>query len=101
MKKLSRKELGKIVREERTRVLQEQPRGGLVEEARMLADLDDIISQIEAVEKELYGLEDPQDPGAPFGEMLGKELRAQILRLNAHHDDMETHFNAAEFGRGI
>ncbi len=111
--KVSKKQLRRIIREEKSRLLSEQPISGaqadqmaaaqkaandVKKQADMMADLDSIASAIEEIAAGMYGLEDPGDPGAAAGieagDALGHDLEMQIERLTTFHRQMEDYFIA-------
>ena len=105
--KVSKRQLRRIIREEKSRLLSEQPISGaqadqmagaqkaatdVKKQADMMAELDDIAVRIEDVAKEMYGLEAPN--AVVVGDDLARDLEMQIERLNMFHDQMETYFTA-------
>ena len=87
--KISKRQLRRIIKEEKTKMLNE------AEEHVVLSAWDQAIGKVEAVEKELYGLEDPANVGEvpPFGDALGKQLAAAIMELNQAYEALELHFD--------
>ena len=113
--KVSKRQLRRIIREEKSRLLSEQPISGaqadqmaaaqkaandVKKQAGMMAELDDIAVRIEEVAKEMYGLEDPagasQGAAAALGagDDLARDLEMQIERLNVFYTSMEDYFTA-------
>jgi hypothetical protein len=93
--KVSKRQLRRIIREEKDRLLSEQPMAAqdVPRQAGMMAELDDIAVGIEAVADGMWGLEDPGDPGRAAGDDMAGELELQIERLTAFHRQMEAYFN--------
>ena len=87
--KASRRQLRRLIKEEKAKLLNE------VEQHVVLSAWDQAIRKVEAVEKEIYGLEDPHNVGEipPFGDMLGKQLAAAIVELNQAFEALELHFD--------
>jgi|TARA_R110000824_G_scaffold238937_1_gene427624 hypothetical protein len=87
--KITKRQLRSIIKEEKKNLLCE------VEQHVVLSAWDQAIGKVEAVEKELYGLEDPANVGEvpPFGDALGKQLAAAIMELNQAFEALELHFD--------
>ena len=87
--KITKRQLKTIIKEEKAKMLNEN------EEHIVLSAWDQAIGKVEAVEKELYGLEDPANVGEvpPFGDALGKQLAAAIMELNQAFEALELHFD--------
>ena len=87
--KVSRQQLGRLIKEEKARLLNE------AEQHVVLSAWDQAIGKVEAVEKELYGLEDPHNVGEmpPFGDLMGRQLAAAIVELNQAYKALELHFD--------
>ena len=113
--KVSKRQLKRIIKEEKRKLLSEQPISGeqavqmqaaqeaasnVKKQADMMAELDDIAVRIEEVAKEMYGLEDPagaaQGAAAALeaGDDLARDLERQIERLNVFYTSMEDYFTA-------
>ena len=73
--KISKSQLRQIIKEEKVKLLTE------ADEVVLLSALDQAISRVEAVEKEVYGLVDPGEPPGtePMGDDLGGTLAIAIL----------------------
>ena len=86
---ITKRQLKRIIKEEKTKLLNE------AEQHVVLSAWDQAIGNVEAVEKELYGLTDPgARPGElPFGDELGKQLAAAIVELNQAYEALELHFD--------
>jgi hypothetical protein len=87
--KITKRQLRRIIKEEKKNILNE------AEQHVLLSAWDQAIGKVEAVEKELYGLEDPHSIGemTPFGDVLGKQLAAAITELNQAYGALELHFD--------
>jgi len=87
--KITKRQLRRIIKEEKGKVLSE------VDQHVVLSAWDQAIGKVEAVEKDLYGLEDPHNVGEvpPFGDALGKQLSAAVLELNQAFRALELHFD--------
>ena len=87
--KISKRQLRQIIKEEKTKLLTE------ADEVVLLSALDQAISRVEAVEKEVYGLVDPGEPPGtePMGDDLGGSLAIAIQELNQAYKAIELHFD--------
>ena len=87
--KITKRQLRKVIKEEKRSLLCE------AEQHVILSAWDQAIMNVEAVEKELYGLEDPYNVGEvpPFGDVLGEQLAAAIKELNQAYKALELHFD--------
>ena len=87
--KITKTGLRTLIKEERTKLLSE------ADQTVILSAWDQAIVNVEAVEKELYGLVDPgAAPGeVPFGDELGKQLEAAVMELNQAFEALELHFD--------
>ena len=87
--KITKRQLRRIIKEEKAKALNE------VEQHVVLSAWDQAIMNVEAVEKELYGLVDPgARPGeTPLGDVLGKQLAAALMELNQAYESLELHFD--------
>jgi hypothetical protein len=87
--KITKRQLKRIIKEEKKNILCE------VEQHVLLSAWDQAIGKVEAVEKELYGLEDPHNVGEmpPFGDALGMQLAAAVGELDQAYKALELHFD--------
>lgn len=88
--KITKKQLRKIIKEEKMGVLCE------ADQHVLLSAWDQAIQKVEMVEKELYGLVSPEEypaPGDLTGDDLGRQLAAAILELNQAFEALELHFD--------
>ncbi len=87
--KISKSQLRQIIKEEKVKLLTE------ADEVVLLSALDQAISRVEAVEKEVYGLVDPGEPPGtePMGDDLGGSLAIAIQELNQAYKAIELHFD--------
>jgi len=105
--KVSKTQLRRIIREERGRLLSEQPISGaqadqmataqkaasdVKKQADMMAELDDIAVRIEDIAKEMYGMSGPGTVSGDGGDEMARGLEAQIERLNMFYETMEAYF---------
>ena len=94
--RITKRQLKRIIKEERAKILREAPRDRINTEATLLSDLDRIASSIEDIASGMYGLIDPGDPGISSGDDMAQELEMQIERLNTLHRAMITHFESMD-----
>jgi len=107
--KVSKAHLRRIIREEKSRLLSEQPISGaqadqmataqraasdVKKQADMMAELDDIAVRIEGVAKEMYGMSGPGTVSGDQGDEMARDLEMQIERLNVFYTSMEDYFTA-------
>ena len=92
---IDNKTLKKIIREE-VELYEQASRDRVVVEAQILADLNDILQQIEEASDELYGLVDPGDPGVEFGDELAQTIKLQIERANDVYNKLERYFETRD-----
>ena len=105
--KVTKKQLKRIIREEKSRLLSEQPISGaqaeqmaaaqkaaqdVKKQAGMMAELDDIAVAIEEVAKGMWGLVDPVGDTPNAGDDMAGDLELQIERLTAFYQQMEAYF---------
>jgi len=113
--RITKRQLRRIIKEERTKLLKEAPaplpmksradpvfasliKGLIKEQSRaksegeLQGDLASIIDAIESVAFEMYGLEDPGNPGAATGDEMARGLEAQVERLSTFFDQLEAYF---------
>ena len=96
---VDKKTLKRIIREELA--LHEQGQTSVVaQEAQILADLNDILAQIEEASDELYGLVDPGDPGVAFGDELAQTIGLQLERANDLYRAIERYFEERDAAEG-
>jgi hypothetical protein len=106
--KVSKRQLQAIIKEERSKLLREQPISGeqavqmqaaqkaasdVKQQANMLAELDDIAAIIESLAKEMYGMSGPGTVSGDAGDEMARDLEMQIERLNMFYETMEDYFN--------
>ena len=61
-------------------------------EAMILADLDSAIKNVEETADNMYGLEDPGDPGIDMGSEMSGDLMRAIEMLNSAYRRLEALF---------
>jgi hypothetical protein len=106
--KVSKRQLQAIIKEERSKLLREQPISGeqavqmqaaqkaasdVKKQAEMMSELDDIAVRIEEVAKEMYGMSGPGTVSGDEGDAMARDLEMQIERLNMFYETMEDYFN--------
>ena len=95
--KITKKQLKRIIREERKKIIKEQaPRDRVAVEGELLGELNDILQNIEETANELYGLVDPGDPGIPAGDQMGDAIALQIERANSLYEKLVAHFESMD-----
>ena len=92
--KVTKRQLKRIIKEEKARILSEQSRQA--KEGALLADLNMIISSIEDLTSGLYGLEDPGDRGGPAGDDAAQDFQLQIERMNEFYRRLEAHLQSLD-----
>ena len=94
--RITKRQLKRIIKEERAKILREAPRDRINKEAGLMSDLDSIASAIEEIAGGMYGLTDPGGTGAPEGDSMAQDLELQVERLNALYDQMVAHFESMD-----
>ena len=92
--KITKRQLKRIIKEERAKILKEQARSRISVEGQLIGDLAGLLADLQGVKKELYGLTDPD--GADMGSVYGDELEATILELEEWADQLEAHFESMD-----
>jgi len=92
--KITKRQLKRIIKEERVKILKEASRDRITVEGKLLGDLMALVGDLMTVEKELYGLSD--DEGADMGSVYGEELNATIDELDAWREKLTTHFESMD-----
>ena len=92
--KITKRQLRKIIKEEKTRLLSEASREA--KEGQILADLNTTVSAIEEIETGMYGLVDPGAPGDTYGDELANDLGLQVARLNDLYRSLQRHFESMD-----
>lgn len=87
--KVTKRLLKKIIKEEKTKLL-EQSRAS--SEGNIQAELASIIDAVQELSDGLYGLQDPGDPGVAAGDEMAQDLALQVERLNKLFDQLESYF---------
>ena len=109
--KITKRQLKRIIKEEKANLLKESkapfPMKSRVDpafarlikeqsraksEGELQGDLAVIIDAIESIAFEMYGLEDPGNPGAAAGDEMAKGLEMQVERLGTFFDQLEAYF---------
>ena len=94
--RITKRQLKRIIKEERRKLLKEAPRDRINKEAGLMSDLDSIAASIEEIAAGMYGLVDPigEDPGG--GDEMAQDLELQVERLTALYDQMVAHFESMD-----
>lgn len=92
--KITKRQLKRIIKEEKTRLLTEQSR--IAKEARLLTDLDSIASAIEELASSVYGMSGPGTVSGDAGDEIAQDLEMQVERLTALHRGMQAHFESMD-----
>jgi|LWDU01.1.fsa_nt_gi hypothetical protein len=107
--KISKRQLRRIIREEKSRLLSEQPISGaqadqmaaaqkaandVKKQADMMAELDSIASAIEEIAAGMYGMSGPGTVDGAEGDEMAQDLELQTQRLTDFHQTMENYFIA-------
>lgn len=88
--KITKRQLRKIIAEEKQRLVEMQ--SPIRRQAMILSDLDSAIKNVEETADNLYGLEDPGDPGMGAGDEMAEELKGAIAMLNNAYRRIEAYF---------
>ena len=91
--KITKRQLKRIIKEERAKLI-EQSRVG--REARLLADINDIVTAIEEIARGMYGLVDPGEPRGNAGDEMAADLEMQIERMNEVYRRLEAHLESMD-----
>ena len=92
--KITKRQLRKIIKEEKTRLLSEQSR--ITREAHLLADLDSIATAIEELAGGVYGMIAPGAVSGDAGDEVARDLEMQVERLTTLHRSMQAHFESMD-----
>ena len=78
--KITKRQLKRIIKEEKARILSEQSREA--KEGALLADFNMVVTSIEEIAAGMYGLVDPGDPRVAAGDAirLARGARAEATR---------------------
>ena len=94
--KITKRQLKRIIKEERAKILKEQARSRESKEGELLGNLAGIIGDLEVIKKELFGLVDPD--GEDMGSVYGEELEATIDELDRWSSALNDHFESMDPG---
>ena len=92
--RITKRQLRKIIKEEKSRLLSEQSR--ISREANLLADLNSIATSIEEIARGMYGLVDPGEPRGNAGDEMASDLEMQIERMNQVYRQLEAHLESMD-----
>ena len=91
--KITKRQLRRIIKEEKTRILSEQSREA--KEGALLADLNMVVTSIEEIASGMYGLVDPGGNG-DAGDEMAEDLEMQIERMNDFYRRLEAHLQSMD-----
>jgi len=91
--RITKKQLKRIIKEERTKLIREN-QSREATEGKLLGEFMSLIGDLTNIEKELYGLADPE--GADMGSVYGEELNATIDELDALLEKLTNHFDSLD-----
>ena len=92
--KITKRQLRRIIKEEKQRILSEQSREA--KEGNLLADFNMIVTSIEEIAAGMYGLVDPGEPREAAGDDMANDLELQVERLNDLYAKLESHFESMD-----
>ena len=92
--KITKRQLRRIIKEEKARILSEQSREA--KEGALLADLNMVVTSIEEIAAGMYGLVDPGEPRAAAGDEMASDLEMQVERMNNIYRRLEAHFQSMD-----
>jgi hypothetical protein len=95
--RITKRQLKRIIKEERAKLIREN-QSREATEGKLLGELMGLIGDLTNIEKELYGLVDPE--GADMGSVYGEELNATIDELDALLEKLTNHFDSLDLGSG-
>tara|TARA_B100000700_G_scaffold60518_1_gene66175 strand:- start:1182 stop:1553 length:372 start_codon:yes stop_codon:yes gene_type:complete len=94
--KITKRQLKRIIKEERAKIFKEQARSRESKEGELLGNLAGIIGDLKVIKKELFGLVDPD--GEDMGSVYGEELEATIDELDGWMGELNDHFESMDPG---
>ena len=92
--KITKRQLKRIIKEERTRLLKEQAQSRVSVEGKLIGELAGLLADLQGIKHELFGLVDPE--GEDMGSVYGEELEATILEMEDWADKLEAHFESMD-----
>ena len=92
--KITKRQLKRIIKEEKARLLSEQSR--IAKEARLLSNLDNIATAIEELARGVYGMSGPGTVSGDAGDEIAQDLEMQVERLTDLHRAMQAHFESMD-----
>ena len=96
--KITKRQLKRIIKEEKARLLSEQSR--IAKEARLLSNLDNIATAIEELARGVYGMSGPGTVSGDAGDEIAQDLEMQVERLTDLHRAMQAHFESMDMDSG-
>lgn len=92
--KITKRQLKRIIKEERAKILKEQFQSREAKEGQLLGSLMSMIGDLKVIKKELFGLVDPA--GEDMGSVYGEELEATIDELDEWMSQLIEHFESMD-----
>ena len=92
--KITKRQLRRIIKEEKQRILSEQSREA--KEGNLLADFNMVVTSIEEIAAGMYGLVDPGEPREAAGDDMANDLELQVERLNDLYRKLESHVESMD-----
>ena len=91
--KITKRQLRRIIKEEKTKLIKERSRAS--SEGELIADLASIRDAIEEISTGMYGLVDP-DGYAASGDEMAEELMLHVNRLDAFYNRLNAYFKTVD-----
>ena len=97
--KITKRQLRRIIKEEKLKLLKEQTAPAL--QGQLLADFSMTMEAISEIAAGMYGLDDPGNVKAglsvqPVGDEMANDLEMQVERLNNLYTKLEAHFESGD-----
>ena len=91
--KITRRQLRRIIKEEKRKLVREN-RGRIAAEGALIGELAGLLADLQGIKHELFGLVDPD--GKDMGSVYGESLEAKILEIEDWADKLEVHFESMD-----
>ena len=91
--KITKRQLKRIIKEERAKLVRENQSRESVE-GNLIGELAGLLADLQGIKHELFGLVDPD--GQDMGSVYGEELEATILEIEEWADKLEAHFESMD-----
>ena len=92
--RVTKRQLRRIIKEEKRKLLREAPRDRIKIEAGLMEDLDSIATDIEDIASQMYGMGGPGTVSGDAGDGLAQQLEGQVERLTTFYELMVSHFES-------